>query len=403
MLSHQGFSYCLHFSFRAPVRTRQFEAIAQDLSKNAQVHIHEIFANLERFSSTLTGYAMVMNATWPFLTFPTFEVEAGLCNQGMKSDRTALYPLVYTKDLDAWTDFSVQNQHWIEDAHISNQFVNEDLRYENASPANGDGVAAIAPYVWDFDNQGSRVAVSNAPFFSPEWQSAPAPDLTNMVNYDFRRRPQMRDTIDGMLHNSHAVLSRLAKADFLEDFYQDNVDKGEPHVFVLQPVFNSFDMNRTAVAFISTVVNWNIFFKDVLASHERGITVIISNSCNESVTYVINGSSADFQGYGHFHDEEFQELEMEFDFADWVNHEDNEDNHLCYYHAQILPTAQWKAQFFTYRPYVYTAVVVFCFILTTVVFVLYDVLVQRRQNLVMAKAKKTDRIVRSLFPGKSRI
>lgn len=387
------FSVCVSSSL-----SPQFRVISKDLNENAQGHVREIFDNLERYSATLTGYAQMMNATWPFVVFPTFEVEGRLANQGMKSDRLTLHPLVRAQELDAWTSFSNQNHGWIEDAHRASQHAHEDFFQELDTVEEQD----ISTHVWTYDLSGTtRVPVKEAPYYFPSWQSAPAPEIHNLVNQDALKIPEMAQSIEGMLDQKHAVITEMTTGEFLLDLYNHgDEDSLEPHIFILQPVFDSFDANRTAVAFISVVVNWNIFFKDVLAADQRGITVILSSTCNQTATYVINGSAAVFLGDGHFHDEQFQEMEMGFDFADWVNHHDsdNVEDHLCRYHATILPTVGWRAQFYTYRPYVYTFAVVLCFVLTTLVFVLYDYLVQKRQDLVMARAKKTEKIVKSLFP-----
>ena len=51
---------------------------------------------------------------------------------------------------------------------------------------------------------------------------------------------------------------------------------------------------------------------------------------------------------------------------------------------------------------VYTVVVVFVFILTSLTFLMYDVLVERRQTTVMSSAQKSNALVSSLFPAQFR-
>jgi len=50
-------------------------------------------------------------------------------------------------------------------------------------------------------------------------------------------------------------------------------------------------------------------------------------------------------------------------------------------------------------PITYTLVVVLVFVLTSLVFILYDVLVQKRQTVVMKSAVSANAVVSSLFPS----
>jgi class 3 adenylate cyclase len=74
----------------------------------------------------------------------------------------------------------------------------------------------------------------------------------------------------------------------------------------------------------------------------------------------------------------------------------------CEYSLRFYPTNTFEQQYTTNKPILYCTVVVCVFFFTVLVFALYDYMVQRRQNLVLATAKHTDAIVSSFFPKKVR-
>ena len=74
----------------------------------------------------------------------------------------------------------------------------------------------------------------------------------------------------------------------------------------------------------------------------------------------------------------------------------------CSYTLHLYPTKTLQDSYKTKEPIIFTVAVVLIFCFTSLVFVLYDVLVQRRQNKVMSSAVKTDAIVASLFPEQFR-
>lgn len=86
------------------------------------------------------------------------------------------------------------------------------------------------------------------------------------------------------------------------------------------------------------------------------------------------------------------------EFAPFLHHNFSDTKEHCEYDLRIFPSGTLEAQFRTNRPFIYMAVVVAVFLVTALVFVIYDWLVTVRQNKVMATAKRTNAIVSSLFP-----
>jgi class 3 adenylate cyclase len=68
------------------------------------------------------------------------------------------------------------------------------------------------------------------------------------------------------------------------------------------------------------------------------------------------------------------------------------------YTMHMYPSTQFRANYSSSRPEVFTAILAAVFIATGIVFLVYVKFVQRRQNKVMATALRTNAIVSSLFP-----
>ena len=393
----------------------QFHDISDEIKEFSQLKAKKVYANLNAFGATLTSYAMDGDYTWPFVVFPDFQVRGLLSNQDTQAHTLSINPLVYAKDVDAWTAFSIDNQEWLGEAHAYDQNVHPDLyemeRHESSYDhdvsvrwnATGQGVT---PYLWvhNAEDRYAKKRVEESPFYAPIWQRAPPCDYSTRINQDLRSDPTFARFIDGMLAVNHPVITTVVEATFLETNYEyrfDPEEYAEPHSYVMTPVYDVLTENRTAVAFLSAFLRWGAFFTDVLPSSQHGIFVVLESTCGEMFTYEIFGHKAVYLGKGNLHDVRVDDdpLVDQFEFSpDATLGEVEGEIEFCHYYANVYPSQEWREQFSTDAPYVYAVTVLSCFIITALGFLVYDVLVQRRQAKVMKSAARTNKIVASLFP-----
>ena len=71
----------------------------------------------------------------------------------------------------------------------------------------------------------------------------------------------------------------------------------------------------------------------------------------------------------------------------------------CLYAVRIYPTSEFEKVYVTKTPLVYAGVVALIFAFTSIVFIVYDCLVERRQARVVNTAARANAIVDSLFPA----
>ena len=351
------------------------------------------------------------------MVFPDFQVKGMLSNKETGAHTLSINPLVYPSQVDAWARFSVYKNDWMAEAHVYDKTVHSDLyslahfnttdRHDSASRWN---VTGITPYIWyapggrGATNYTARHKVRESILYAPIWQQAPPCDFQPQINLDLRSDPIFERMIDGMINTNHAVITQVVDATQLDtnyDFRFNPSEQAEPHSFLLEPVYDSLTVNRTMVAFLSAFLRWGLFFTDVLPDSEQGIYVVLMNDCEQSFTYKILGLTAVFMGEGDIHDHALDEgdrLYDSFEFAPFSTLERGGEHRFCHYSGHIYSSQEWKSKFYTNEPIVYAMAVVACFAMTTIIFLIYDLLVQRRQDMVMASAKKTNAIVTSLFP-----
>jgi hypothetical protein len=74
-------------------------------------------------------------------------------------------------------------------------------------------------------------------------------------------------------------------------------------------------------------------------------------------------------------------------------------NNTCPTRLRVFPSQSMEEEYITNNPLLYTIGSVIIFLFTSCIFVLYDVMVERRQRKVMASARQTSAIVSNLFPS----
>jgi len=118
----------------------------------------------------------------------------------------------------------------------------------------------------------------------------------------------------------------------------------------------------------------------------------------------INGDSVVAMGRGDYHERTYDSMRRVASFETVTNIDDgtkyglpfNKDH--CMVQMEVYPSDTFYKIFNTETPAIVTAAVAVVFMISVVLFFVYDYLVQTRQNMVMDRAHKTQKLVTSLFP-----
>jgi len=200
-------------------------------------------------------------------------------------------------------------------------------------------------------------------------------------------------------------------ADILSFHAGKSVDyTGEPMSYVYIPVVDSFEDDRKIVAVINPNIQWKNYFEGIFTDPKQTVDVVLSNTCEGDFTYNIRGDTATVAGKGNLADKEYENM------AETVLLDLNENKvliepntikltlnqDLCMHFLRIYPTKEGEKIYQTILPLIITLTVAAVFVMTAAVFYFYDVMVERRQQVVLDTAQRSTAIVSSLFPKKVR-
>jgi class 3 adenylate cyclase len=113
-----------------------------------------------------------------------------------------------------------------------------------------------------------------------------------------------------------------------------------------------------------------------------------------------DGPDAAFIGVGDHHDTGYDSHEQSkqlFDPGQDIVQREKDNDH-CFYTLHVYPSSSLKGIYTSNGPFLYTVIVAAVMLATGIAFYGYELLVQRRQKIVLDKVERTTAIVTSLFP-----
>ena len=242
------------------------------------------------------------------------------------------------------------------------------------------------------ETQPLREPQFNGKYYAPLWQTAandgtPVGILTNYDSYGFEAFP---DIFDRMIRYQTPILSQA---------FPLVASQAIPQSYMVVPVYKTVlpdenTGNREVAAALISILPWENYFVDLVPEGIDGIYLIIKNSCDgiDDYSYEINGPEVTFLGVGDFHDTDYDDFEVTTDFSTYAVTE-------CVNTLHIYPSTTFQDAYVTNRPIVYPVAAIAIFFITALVFVVYDCLVEHRQDKVLTTATRTTAIVSSLFPA----
>ena len=362
--------------------------------------------------------AIATNTTWPFVTVPQFESQASRAVNDAQSSIVALLPLVQTTQRVQWERYAIANQGWVQDG-VDYRDINSTAKPivefiyqvgQNGSAASSSSSSSSTqesgrsspemvmmpasssyPHLEDGDNNGTLS------YFSPIWQHSPITPNPRDVNYDAFNYSAFRPVYDTMASTNEAVLSEVLNYDRMpqtkRNISEEEITEALPQVFLAQPIFDVHkEDKRRVVGTILGLQQWHKLFVDLVPDEIDGVVVVVQNACQQSVTYQINGPKVYFLGYGDHHDKSYDYLEETTMLTEFAYVKD------CQYSFHVYPSSTFEKAYLGREPLTYTVAIVAAFLVTALVFIIYDCFVERRQLFVLAAARRSNQIVNSLFP-----
>jgi len=269
----------------------------------------------------------------------------------------------------------------------------------------------------------------------PVWQLVPAPHNPSVVNYNLLSH----EIFDRLYHFVNQTKSPIISEVFdLEFLYGGSIHEDPTHPFsvLMQPIFEDFQKDSRLVGVLTAVLPWDHYLEKILPKGVNVIVVVMEDTCGDSMTYAVTGPEAEFIGYGvrqvtgaareilrhrsnhkcadssilpvslvpstpthiqDFHDPKYDDMQGSTLFSQ-LPHNFSSEYEYCEYSLYFYPTQSLEQDYRSMHPILYAGLVFFVFVVTAMVFCLYDLYVTTRQNKVMLAAAKSNAVVASLFP-----
>ena len=343
--------------------------------------------------TTISSYAEASEeSSWPFVTIPHFEQRGQQLLTLSGARYVALNVLVREDQKTGWEEYAIQRQGWVQDG----------LDHQGL----GEIAAPITEYIYKRD---AVFVVQDEgpadPYYGVTWQIAPAPQSPDLVNYN-SLSGGFSEILDYFNQFHAEVLTRI-----LEHSYDEFDQISRIQSFLVQPLYKELEgavEQRTIVGYINALLPFDNYFRNIIPENTAPINLVLSNTCGQVVTYEIRGPVVILaSGTGDVHDTQYNHMGVHAQFQRSEEVLDNDDlfekdKYYCRYEIDIYPTQAFEDSITTGQPLMSTLGVVFIFALTSAVFILYDVLVSKRQQRVEASAARSNALVSSLFPAQVR-
>jgi class 3 adenylate cyclase len=419
--------------------TEEGEFAAQFISHGGKVvdsfraNAESRLAALSSFSASVTSYALHSNQSFPFVTLPDFERRAAFTLQLAQVLSIAVNAIVSQDNRAEWEAYSVLNQGWLaEGLSLQQAVVDEDenesvqqFQNQTSSGVLGEDVTSsldIVPFIFSLEEGGTTSAYETGPGpFVPIWQIAPAIPLPSLINFNGLTHPTTQAELRTVLATGQRLVGPAADYSddldpsiagrkallnlFLNRWKSGGNDYEEgPVSEIYVPIQDRFGPNSTMAGVFSSTIYWQVYFTDILPETAQGVICVLENTCSQSFTYVINGAQASYLGQGDLHDPSYDEYMIETGFGAFIGRDNvaaSRDGN-CYYNVRAYPSKEMEELYITREPLYFTLTLVAVFVFTSLVFVAYDCLVQRRHTVVNKSALQSNAVVSSLFPEEVR-
>ncbi|KAL7505956.1 hypothetical protein ACHAXN_003317 [Cyclotella atomus] len=353
----------------------------------------------ESFSAIYTsryGNAVYDPPIWPNATMPDFQ-EIAKGQLKLANGRALSFNPIITQDVDrlGWEAHATESA-WILEAP---QLVEPEEGTEWPDNRTVEfGIYSRDPETKDVIYDPGYAPASVYPsVMVPVWQIAPIVTNEKAVMFNLHSEPNRMKALDDML--TYRVETLTAILQLVQD------SELRPSSIMFAPVWDELNdevelIEKNVVGSVSVVFSWDDLLRKVLPNYIKGMICVLRSSIGQEFTYSISGDQVTLMGEGDLHDVKYDYLGEEFKASlAGVNEEYAVVANLITYSLTMYPSQEFQDQYVTNKAAIYTAVVVLIFVCTAGLFLLYDYLVENRQQKTARLARQTSNIVDSMFPA----
>eukprot|EP00980_Cylindrotheca_fusiformis_P007513 scaffold1561_cov129-Cylindrotheca_fusiformis.AAC.5 len=399
----------------------QFEKYATETLSVSRSKVDQFLDALDSFASSIGAQAAahhaLLNTSWPFYRIPEWSVQAEKLAKLTSGDDPMIVgvaPIVQEGERNEWRRFAAeQNPIWYQ----------ESIDHEGYTDMTAHQLLErTVPFVhlYDVDNGFQPTPVSGPGEALPYFQTYP---IGPVIGF-----PVMLSNLDALLSSQQTEeLYRITKATRRPTlgFTQIPIDPVTTVLGsrIIQPVYDGASTeseNRKMVAITAVSIPWIKFFNNLLADGEDGIVVVLESACPQRleiegfpfgpnrteperniITYKVDGPNAALLGEADLHDPEYDAFVVSEVFVNLNIDQSQIPEGTCVptLTLHVYPSEGLERSSQTHNATIYTVGVIAIFAFTSLVFLLFDFSVGRRQRAALDKIAKQDRIVSDVFPA----
>eukprot|EP00980_Cylindrotheca_fusiformis_P027317 scaffold19912_cov108-Cylindrotheca_fusiformis.AAC.1 len=398
----------------------KFEKYATEIVAVSRSNINQFLEALDAFASSIgaqaAGEHAHTNTSWPFYRIREWSIQAEKVARITSPDNPmimAVVPVVQEDERDQWRSFAAeQNPVWYQESIEQEGYTNMTTQ---------ELVNLTLPFIhfYDPENDFMPTPVSQRGELFPHFQTYPVGPIIGLPvllgNLDVIIASKQTEELYGLTKatRSHSV-----------GFTQFPIVLGTtvPGCRIIQPIFDGASTeseDSKMVAIMTVSMPWLEFFKNLLPEGEDGIIVILESACpkkleidgmgadeNQSkdrniIAYQVDGPNTVFLGEADLHDPQYDALAVTEVFLDLGIDQSQIPEGTCVpvLTLHVYPSKELERSSQTDNATIYTVVVVVIFAFTTLVFLLYDFYVGKRQRTAVDKIARQDKIVSDVFPA----
>ena len=157
---------------------------------------------------------------------------------------------------------------------------------------------------------------------------------------------------------------------------------------------------------------WRLNFEKVLPEGLDGIVAVMKNNMNQSFSYRIDGPKVTYLGFRDYHSTKYDDKYVFQNLAQTMQANKGPesrtynavdlDTDYSRYSLYVYPSEVLEDKYITNEPAIFAVIVALIFLFTLVVLAAFDILVARRQEVIMKKAVESTALVSSLYPKQVR-
>lgn len=387
-----------------------FEDAAYKVLEAMGSSLDDTFGAFDALAVSMVAHAHGTNQNWPMVTVPNFGLGASKMLSLSEMKMVASLPLVTAENRLAWEAYSLQHgQAWVDE---NMDLMETDPNYHGPIYRDYHMNGVIHG---DFDDVPYNETTRH---MLPTWQNYPvvAADWSPPFNWDYLS-VTYPEAMVAVLERGTATVSEayllpdpadeVAVAEtelwveWLAGFCQPDEDPSEPVSDIYFPYFDTTEHVRIdpsvfekPVGMLTGSFYWRDLIKNILPTSTDGVVVVFTNPCNPSFTYQVDGPHTKFLGRGDLHDTEYDDMAVCSKLFNLEGFRINDsrytgpmlDKDFCPFSMHVYPSDEMKDAFVSVHPVSFAAGTAFIFIFTSIVFLIYDRSVERRQRKVVCTA-----------------